>query len=303
MPRLLWQQRQDIGPAPRMGAAMVYMTSRTLLWGGGDSGAFFGDTWEWDGEGWVQVADTGPAPFAWAGLAFDSNRNVAVLFTSNVANTAWETWEWDGQGWTQVEDTGPKTRNNLFGLVYDRARQVTVLEGGAVRRTLGTPPVGTWTWDGTSWTQVSDVGPPQRFFSARAYDASRQRVVHYGGLDTDGTTTSSGRETWEWDGSLWEEVQNIGPSSRVGHAMTGTDGATLLFGGREPISVPPVLMGDSWTWDGDHWHQRQDMGPTPRWLSGMSWDATRTRGVLFGGFTMIPNPTFLGDTWESFEVP
>src|SRR5512132_2349595 len=85
MPRLLWQQRQDIGPSGRYGAAMVYMasTSRTLLWGGYDDTTFFGDTWEWDGELWVQVEDTGPTPFALAGLTFDSIRNVTVFFNSN----------------------------------------------------------------------------------------------------------------------------------------------------------------------------------------------------------------------------
>jgi len=282
---------------------MVYMATRTLLWGGGGDGTSFADTWEWDGEGWVQVADTGPDPFPWAGLAFDSNRNVAVLFTSNKSNTVWETWEWDGEGWTQVEDTGPKTRNSLFGLVYDSARQVTLLEGGSVQsgNPLGVHPVGTWSWDGTTWTQLSDVGPPQRYLSARAYDASRQRVVHYGGMNTS-LTPAVGRDTWEWNGSLWEEVENIGPVSRYGHAMTGTDAATLLFGGAELETPPPELLGDSWTWDGDHWHQRQDMGPSPRWLAGVSWDAARTRGVLFGGATFSPNPTYLGDTWESFEV-
>jgi hypothetical protein len=86
---------------------MVYMasTARSLLWGGGGLNVF-GDTWEWDGEGWVQVQDTGPAPSALVGLAFDSDRNVAVLFTQT--DTAWETWEWVGSTWTQVDDSGPQ---------------------------------------------------------------------------------------------------------------------------------------------------------------------------------------------------
>jgi hypothetical protein len=179
---------------------MVYMapSARSLLWGGRGLSLRFSDTWEWDGEGWVQVADTGPAPRAYAGLAFDSRRNVAVLFTH--------------------------------------------------------------------W-------PP--------------------------TTI---RETWEWDGNRWEEVQNIGPVSRFGHAMTGTAGATLLFGGVEVETPPLDSLGDTWTWDGDHWRQRQDIGPSRRWLSAMSWDSARARGVLFGGAAMPPNVSpYLGDTWEAFE--
>jgi hypothetical protein len=285
---------------------MVYMapSARSLLWGGRGPSTLFGDTWEWDGEGWVQVADTGPAPFAYAGLAFDSNRNVSVLFTKNPANTIRETWEWDGASWTQVEDIGPQAMNTLFAMVYDSTRQVTLLEGGSLQSGAPGaqfPPVGTWSWDGTAWTQLADVGPPQRALSALAYDVSRQRVVHFGGVNVTGALY--GRETWEWNGTLWQEVQKIGPASRYGHAMTGTAGATLLFGGEGVETAPPDFLGDTWTWDGDHWHQRQDIGPSRRWLSAMTWDAARSRAVLFGGTTFLPNqPSYLGDTWEAFEA-
>jgi hypothetical protein len=69
MGRLLWQQRHDIGPAARSLPAMVYMGSsgRTLL--GFNGFVQFYDTWGWDGEGWVQVAETGPTLFPWVGLA------------------------------------------------------------------------------------------------------------------------------------------------------------------------------------------------------------------------------------------
>jgi hypothetical protein len=213
MARLLWQQRQDIGPPARIGAAMVYMasTARSILWGGGGLNVF-GDTWEWDGEGWVQVEDTGPAPSALVGLAFDSDRNVAVLFTQT--DTAWETWEWDCSTWTQVEDSGPQAAQGAFQMVYDRARQLTVLEGGGAewpgstrsRRHLG---LGC-----STWTQVADVGPPQRAYSALGYDASRERIVHFGGINFFDETYA--RDTWEWDGNAWEQVTKHGPSRSGG---------------------------------------------------------------------------------------
>jgi hypothetical protein len=283
--------------------AMVYMSSveKSVLWGG-YSGNPLGDTWEWDGDGWVQVADTGPAPFAFVGLAFDSSRNVAVFFTSDVNNTAWETWEWDGTAWTQVEDTGPQAPNGAFEMVYDSARQVTVLEGGSLANPAPTyPPVGTWTWDGSTWTQVADVGPPQRVFAALAYDASREGAVHFGGLNRDGTFE---RDTWEWDGNAWEQVADIGPLPRYGHGMTGTAGATLLFGGVRPGGPPYELLQDTWTWDGSRWHQRQDMGPSPRVYPALSWDGARNRGVLFGGLILpAGQATPVGDTWQSYEAP
>jgi hypothetical protein len=305
MSLLLWQQRQDIGPAARRGAPMAYVasTEKTLLWGGlGDQG-YFNDTWEWDGEGWVQVADTGPSAMEGVGLAYDAGRDVVVLFMSDVNFTVWETWEWDGEGWTQVEDTGPQAAYYRFTMTYDSARQVTVLEGGAVNGITGSPaPVGTWTWDGGSWTQVADVGPSQRVAAALANDAARERLVFFGGATYTATTFTYEQDTWEWDGTVWEQVTNMGPAGRYAHAVTGTAAGTLLFGGVRQENTTQVALRDTWTWDGTHWHQRQDMGPSVRYVPGLSWDGGRQRGVLFGGSNTTATP-YLGDTWESFERP
>jgi hypothetical protein len=149
---------------------------------------------------------------------------------------------------------------------------------------------------------VADVGPPQRVLAALSYDASRERIVHFGGVNMDDTYE---RDTWEWDGNAWEQVTNIGPPARLAHAMTGTSGATLLFGGLAPHvpNTPYELFQDTWTWDGEYWHQRQDMGPSPRLYHAMSWDATRSRAALFGGITLVDgNIVYLNDTWESLEA-
>jgi hypothetical protein len=115
------------------GPLKPHCPARSLLWGGQHDPTRFGDTWEWDGEDWVQVADTGPPPTVFVELAFDSVRNVAVLFRSDNTNTAWETWEWDGELWTQVDDAGPHALNGLFEMTYDSARRLTLLEGGSVQ--------------------------------------------------------------------------------------------------------------------------------------------------------------------------
>jgi hypothetical protein len=80
---LLWQQREDTGPASRAYPTMAYEApaSRTILFGGvhwGDYYKTFNDTWGWDGEGWVQLADTGPDSRYAPKLAFDADRQVTV---------------------------------------------------------------------------------------------------------------------------------------------------------------------------------------------------------------------------------
>jgi Galactose oxidase, central domain len=44
------------------------------------------------------------------------------------------------------------------------------------------------------------------------------------------------------------------------------------------------------------WTQRSNIGPSPRTTSAMCYDSTRSRVVLFGGFS-LPNTRY-GDTWE-----
>jgi len=60
MGRFLWTQKQNFGPDARWAHAMIYHTARqrTLLFGGHLAGdeEYAGDTWEWDGQTWVQAS-------------------------------------------------------------------------------------------------------------------------------------------------------------------------------------------------------------------------------------------------------
>jgi hypothetical protein len=99
MAKVLWTQKQDMGPRPRVGHAMTYdATRRRVVLFGGDALAnlLFGDTWEWDGDSWTQVQDLGPAARAFHAMAFDSARRRTVLFGGRGTNgILGDTWEWD----------------------------------------------------------------------------------------------------------------------------------------------------------------------------------------------------------------
>jgi hypothetical protein len=63
------------------------------------------------------------------------------------------------------------------------------------------------------WTQKQDVGPAGRIFPAMTFDASRERVVLFGGQVAGGANTA---DTWSWDGADWTQVSDMGPSARAG---------------------------------------------------------------------------------------
>src|SRR5215469_1962040 len=302
MGRLLWTQRQDMGPSPRQAHAMAYDSARqrTVLFGGvaaGDQGGqTVGDTWEWNGEFWTQVSDLGPSARSFHAMAYDAARAQVVLFGGDLNPRPFagknlpsgETWAWDGQAWTQLADTGPSPRRSASSMAYDSVRERVVLFGGDVNQ-------DTWEWDGAEWTQTAADGPPRRESASLAYDNVRQRLVLFGG---DGA--GSFGDTWEFDGNAWTNVAHSGPSGRTDTGMVFSGSRTILFGGGFAGGGP--TLKDTWEWSGKYWTQRQDIGPLDRARHGMVYDSNRDRIVLFGGATVHPLEDVpvvpLNDTWE-----
>jgi hypothetical protein len=117
---------------------MAYDTlrARVVLFGGvgATSPAGLGDTWEWNGTTWTQVADFGPDPCAGAAMVFKATRialygGIASLATTGTPPVFGLTWEWDGQHWTARQDIGPGPRVG-HAMGFDGARGRVVLFGG-----------------------------------------------------------------------------------------------------------------------------------------------------------------------------
>jgi hypothetical protein len=273
---------------------------RTLLFGGNPGSAIYlNDTWEWDGQSWIQVAEIGPTGRYNHKMIYDSTRERIVLYggriVENGTNTN-ETWEWNGTEWMQIADTGPLFQNGSTAMGYDKGRQRIVLLGH-----LDEIRNETWEWDGNGWTQKSDNGPSARYFSTMAYDDRRQCMVLFGGALKDGNSLD---DTWEWDGASWKQRADFGPSARSEHAMAFDDDrkCVVLFGGLRTApaggAVDKPILGDTWEWDGSRWIQRLNMGPTTRCNHSLAYDSSRKRIVLFGGKFAA---SLLGDTWEFAE--
>ncbi len=173
-----------------------------------------------------------------------------------------------------------------------RSSQILLLTALAV--TLGTlPVVGQMDWKKLS----PGPSPSARVFHAMAYDSARQRVVLFGGRDSNWKFLN---DTWEWDGTSWTQripTTNI-PSARCGHAMVYNKSRKriVLFGGI--AGVPPAL-NDTWEWDGNNWAKCNPTTiPSQRAGHAMAYDNARQRIVLFGGGSGPPSNQFLNDTWE-----
>lgn len=299
MAKLLWTQRANFGPSPRSGCGMAYdsIRGRTVLFGGfgpvdpnnpekGDGP--LGDTWEWDGVFWTQMQDTGPAPRRSMAMAYDSARQMTLLFGGDGAARFGDTWRWNGADWTKLTESGPQAREQS-AMAFDSNRSRAVLFGGVYF-------ADTWEFDGENWTQQEDTGPSRRAGHSMAYDGAGNRTLLFGGY-FNGDQTIFG-DTWAWDGQEWVQIGEFGPSARAFASMASDGGSPILYGGATSgLRGPPPTLADTWEFDGRRWTQRQDIGPGPLVEAAMVFDAARGRTVLFGGTRA--GGQFSAATWEA----
>ena len=242
-----WSLSCVTGVPPRERHAMAYDGARSVVVLFGGMGLGVGhvahccprdDTWEWDGESWTQRAASGPSARYAHAMAYDSVRQVTVLFggygrQDGEGQCFGDTWEWDSITWTQRDAAGPTMRGN-HAMVYDSERGVTVLFGGqgCDSQSGDSYSDDTWEWDGTSWTQRAAGGPCGRGSHAMVYDDARSVTVLFGGYTTVGYQYKLD-DVWEWDGIMWTERVTRGPPARAEHSMAYDSAreATVVFGG------------------------------------------------------------------------
>jgi hypothetical protein len=319
------------GPVALAGHSLVYDSTRgvTVLYGGdtGDANAFYSDTWEWDGEAWKLVCAEGdPCAGGLTGrsnqsMVYDRERGKVVMFggcKTMVGPSPWvctdfsdETWEWDGLTWVQVCGTGtgcsgPSGRMG-HAMAFDSIDNTVILHAGCTSYSnwCTTRSDETWTWNGSTWSKIcgsgTACGAPTIDRHGLAYDASRDRVVLFGGRDSTGY---SGK-IWEWNGTGWSMVCDTmagcaGPSrrSRLAMAFDPVKERVVMFGGSRGW---PNFSEEVWEWDGTSWRIQYSANvalafpaPANRRHHAMAYDPGRERTVLFGG----SDTASFDDTWE-----
>jgi len=234
---------------------------------------------------WVARAPaTVPPARQFHGMAYDTNRQVVVLFGgwTGPANLR-DTWEFNGVDWVARTPQGvPPLTGDYRKFVYDSARS---------RIVMVIPELGdTWEYDGASWVRrVTPIGVPYAPYSAIAYDGYRQRVVLFGGVFNGALSA-----TWEYDGNDWTVLSPSGtPPGRYSHAMAYDNlrQRVVMFGGWNGTTA----FSDTWEYDGTSWLQRVTATtPSPRSSHAMTYDSARGKVLMFGG-----DPLPLSDRiWE-----
>lgn len=213
-----WRQvaeGQSLGNRDHHSMAYDEARGKIVLFGGAKSeSGLETDTWEWDGDAWMRFDVPGPAGRAHFPMVYDRVLKKVILFGGIIASgkKLSDTWAWDGKSWEKLSDEGPTPRYQ-HRMAYNSDAGVAVLFGGLASNQPPGALADTWIWDGKRWTEHKVGGPAKRNAHVMAYDASRKRVILFGGGLYEGRTGTSYDDIWEWDGAKWLNVTNAASGS------------------------------------------------------------------------------------------
>jgi hypothetical protein len=353
-----WTNRTIAGSGPdaRSGAAMVFdsVRGKFVLFGGrSGSGYNFEDTWEWDPTtgAWTDVSGAGAHPTARSqhGMVYEKSTGKILLFgggrsdsssydATGMSVSLGDTWECDPTTyvWTARTVTGAPTVRHDFGMVWDSSRNKAVLFAGLqtdIAGAAGVPKQDTWEWDpaASTWTErtIQGTKPTQRYAHAMAFDATRVKVVVFGGSDI--STGGSRNDLWDWDPTTGAWVQRLSgsesgaPPGRMYASMVSDDARARLelvagevsssssygtggyYGSGGSIGMPPG-MGGSGSGSRDVWELDPTTPvftnrtppldvPSARYNQAMAYNPSTGKTYIFGGYDMTSGQS-LGDLWE-----
>ena len=156
--------------------------------------------WEWLGTDWAARAG-GPVPNQIQAAAYDAQRDRLVVF--DVRASSLGIWEYGPSGWTDRGAVAIALR--FFPAVTWRPGVGVVLHGGMLL-TTGFGFRDTWTWNGTSATQIATAGPLGYFRHSMCWFAARSELLM---LDLTG-------QLWRFDDASSQWVQH-GPAPLSSH--------------------------------------------------------------------------------------
>lgn len=316
-------------PAPQRNT-MVFDAERgvTVLFGQ--------ETWERGVGQWAKrVSSNMPPAREYPGGVFSPTQHAVMIFGGGAANDCTaglclnDLWAWDGLRWTPLMDapqSSPAPRDRI-SMVYHAGLGQSLMFGGSSGGEFFNE---LWGWAGAGWVLQSNTGPTERFRSTLAYDAQRERLVLFSGIDPQPSACVPNNglnecgDLWVWTmASGWSDLTPGGltppwttwpaPRSAAAVAYDSDRQKVVLYGGAgcqagDCTGSKSGTCTDTWEWDAmtQVWEPMISTDNPPA-LSrhAMAYDIERKRVVLFGGVidaapTLNPCSTdgLSNETWE-----
>ena len=161
-----WTQLTNVGTSPSARYGAVSWTDsygNGFIFGGVNASNYYNDLWKFNGTSWTQIINAGTSPSGRYGAVSwtDNNGNVYVFGGVNASNYYNDLWKFDGTSWTQLTNVGtsPSAR---YGAVSwtDNIGNAYVLGGYTNGKGVNTYYNDLWKFNGTSWTQITNITIP-----------------------------------------------------------------------------------------------------------------------------------------------
>jgi hypothetical protein len=234
------------------------------------------EVFEWDGTNWTKAAIGEIARSAGQAIAFDSVRNLLVVYGGNSVfstepRSATYTLK-DGAWRFAYANVRPEARS-LASFQGDPLNGTVWLYGG-IDQTNSIYTGDFWGYRSGQWFQVNAEGGPGAACASplSAYDSDRSRLV----------VACAGSVVHEWDGSEWKSFSSLNrvPDQRRFGALVYDRNLKkiVMFGG-----YGANYRDDTWLWDGAQWTEVKGKKPPHRALMSMWYDPLQQKTILYSG--------------------
>jgi hypothetical protein len=249
----------------------------------------------------AQGANFNPSPRSSLFVAYDSKRDLVLLYGGSNVDPCWEncgspfgdTWIYDvaANTWTQIKppsDPGPRAN---AAMAYDAESDRIILFAGFISAD-NYAPLDTWSFDMNTktWMQMKAPGPAYHFGHKLVYDSKADRMILWGGWNMKDNVGVNDTWAYDYNNDTWTEMKPAVKPPGVnfqGMVYDSKADRVIMWGGGFNTSV--------WVYDynTDNWEERKPSGgPSSRWGHFMSYDSKADRTILYGGYTGDPNANF-----------
>ncbi|HEV8481800.1 MAG TPA: kelch repeat-containing protein [Candidatus Eisenbacteria bacterium] len=297
----------------RRGHLAIYDPQRErMVVMGGDDGTPLNDVWELDftNSTWLKLtpAGTPPTPRAFHAGIYDPVRDRIIVFGGRDSLPHNDTWELSFSGsltWRQLTPSGTAPSPRIdHATIYDPLRHRMIVFGGT--DASGTPMNDVWALSLTgspTWTELTPSGssPAPRGAAAMVYDATRDRVVMFGGYDKLVNALSDAWSLTLYGTPAWSQLAASGtaPAPRLSpSSIYDAQRERIVFYGGTDLETYYSDVNELTLFGTPTWSALTPANGTPQARADHKavYDAVGDRMVVFGGSGM--GGGMLNDTWS-----
>ena len=257
---------------------------------------------------------TSPPGTSGSSMAYDSATDQLIIFGGSTASGLLnDTWTWNGTTWTQLFPATSPSARDFASMAYDSATSQLILFGGyGVSGDNNESLNDTWSWNGTTWTELSPAtSPPVRTSAAMADDPATGQLILFGGDVAGGGGADIYNDTWNWNGTDWIQLSptEVPPASEGASMAYDTAASQFILYGGEGDGVG---YDATYYWNGTNWTPTDFVngvfqgGAGDTFASPLTYDPVTGQLLLFEGGNgqgpdgpgnAPPPPAVLNETW------